>query len=310
MLNPRISLEQWRALVAVVESGSYAQAAEEVHKTQSSVSYAVQKIEQLLDLKLFERRGRRAILTSAGEALYRRARTLLERADALERSAAELGADWDPELRIAVDIVFPTWALLQSLNRFSGERPLTRVQLYETVLGGTDEALYERAVDLAISTAIPQGFSGDPLIRLRFIAAAHPEHPLHKLGHPLTLDDLSEHRHLVIRDNAQKHTRDSGGWFGAGQRWTVSHKATQIAAACAGMGFAWFPEHAIASELRAGTLKPLPLREGSERFGQLYLIFADADFPGSSARRMAEILREDVARLCAGHEQDGKMPAG
>ncbi|HET6565974.1 MAG TPA: LysR family transcriptional regulator [Xanthomonadales bacterium] len=299
MLNPKISLEQWRAFIAVIEAGGYAQAAETVFKTQSSVSYAVQRIEQLLDLRLFEKQGRRSVLTPAGQALYLRAKNLLERADALEQGAQSLREDWDPEVRLAVDIVFPTWALLHSLDRFSNEHPLTRVQLYETVLGGTDEALLERAVDLAISTAIPQGFTGDPLIRLRFIAAAHPDHPLHQLDRPLTLDDLGQHRHLVIRDNAIKYTRETGSWLGAERRWTVSHKGTQIAAACRGMGFAWFPEHAIANELKEGSLKPLPMREGAERFGQLYLIFADADFPTASATRMAEILREDVERLCS-----------
>jgi len=298
MLNPKISLEQWRAFIAVIESGGYAQAAEVVFKTQSSVSYAVQKIEQLLDLRLFEKQGRRSVLTPAGQALYLRAKNLLERADALEQGAASLRKNWDPELRLAVDIVFPTWALLRCLDRFSQERPQTRVQLHETVLGGTDEALYQRAVDLAITTAIPQGFTGDPLIRLRFIAAAHPDHALHHLGHQLTLDDLRDHRHLVIRDSAIKLPRDSGGWFGAEQRWTVSHKATQIAAACAGMGFAWFPEHAIRRELDAGTLKPLDMREGGERFAETYLIFTDPDFPTASAVRMAEIIRDNLAELC------------
>lgn len=298
MTNPKISLEQWRALVAVVEAGGYAQAAKRLHKTQSSVSYAVQKIEQLLELQLFERRGRKAVLTPAGEVLFRRAQNLLDRAGALERGAAELGADWEPELRLAVEIVFPTWLLLHSLQRFGEERPRTHVQLFETVLGGTDEALFERAVDLAISTHVPQGFSGDPLLRMRFVAAAHPEHPLHRLGRSLTLDDLREHRHLLVRDSAVQRTRDSGGWFGADQRWTVSHKATQIAAACMGLGFAWFPEDAIRRELEGGSLKPLPMREGAERFAELYLVFADPDFPSASAVRMAEILRRDVARLC------------
>lgn len=298
MLNPRITLEQWRAFIAVVEAGGYAQAAEQVHKTQSSVSYSVQKVEQLLDLQLFSKQGRKSVLTPAGEMLYRRAKNLMQRAGALEQGAADLRHDWDPELRLAVDIIFPTWVLLQSLKKFGAERQQTRVQVYETVLGGTDEALYERAVDLAISTYIPQGFSGDPLLRLRLIAAAHPQHPLHQLSRPLTLDDLREHRHLVIRDSAAQLTRDSGGWLGADQRWTVSHKATQIAAACRGLGFAWFPEEAIRNELEGGLLKPLPMREGAERFGEAYLIFADADFPTQSAVRMAEILREDVARLC------------
>ena len=86
------------------------------------------------------------------------------------------------------------------------------MQLYETVLGGMDEALHGRRVDLAITPHVPQGFGGEPLIRLRFVAAAHPDHPLHHLGRPATLDDLSRHRHLVIRDSATERPRDSGGW--------------------------------------------------------------------------------------------------
>lgn len=297
-MNPRVSLDQWRAFIAVVETGGFMQAADQVHKTQSSVSYAVRKIEQLLEVSLFEKQGRKAVLTPAGEALYRRSKNLLERAGALEQGAARLGEDWDPELRLAVDIAYPTWALLHSMQRFGDERPQTRIQLYETVLGGTDEALHKRAVDLAISTHVPQGFSGDALLRLRFIAAAHHDHPLHRLGRLLTLDDLREHRHLFIRDSAAQRTRESGGWLGADQRWTVSHKATQIAAACQGLGFAWFPEDSIRRELDDGSLKPLPMREGAERFGQAYLIFADPDFPSSSAVRMAEILKDDVLKLC------------
>lgn len=294
MLTPRVALEQWRAFIAVVEAGGYAQAAEAIHKTQSSVSYAVQKIEQQLDVQLFDKQGRRAVLTPAGAVLYRRAKSVVDRANALERGAAELGAGWEPELRLAVDIIYPTWALLSALACFGDERPQTRIQLHETVLGGTDEALYEGTVDLAVSTYIPQGFSGDPLMRVRFIAAAHPDHPLHRLGRDLTLDDLRDNRHLVIRDSAVQRTRDSGGWSGAEQVWTVTNKATQIAAACRGMGFAWFPEHAIRDELAGGTLKPLPLRDGAERFSELYLIFADPESPPSGAVRMAEILRSSA----------------
>ena len=297
-MQMKVALDQWRSFIAVVDAGGYAPAAEAVHKTQSSVSYAVQRIEQALNVKLFEKQGRKAVLTPAGQVLYRRAKHLVEQAGALEQGAAELGPDWQPELRLAVEIVFPTWALLQSLERFGQEHPQTRVQLYETVLGGGDEALFERRVDLAVTPHIPQGFAGDPLLRVRFVAAAHPGHALHQLHRPVTLDDLRTHRHLVVRDSAVQHTRDGGGWFGAEQRWTVSNKATQIAAACMGMGFAWFPEHAIRAELDQGRLKPLPMREGGERFAEIYLVFADPDFPSAAALRMAQILREDVARLC------------
>ncbi len=308
MSSPRISLEQWRALVAVVEAGGYAQAAGQIHKTQSTVSYAVQKIEQQLDVKLFEIKGRKAVLTPAGQVLYRRAQLLLERAASLERGAQSFAAGWEPEVRIAVEILFPTWVLLRSLERFAGKRPEIRVQLHETVLGGTDEILLEKRVDFAVTPFVAQGSVGTPLMRLRTIAAAHPDHPLHHLGRPVTLDDLREHRQLVIRDSAVHRTRESGAWLGAEQRWTVSHKATQIAAACMGLGFAWFGEETIRRELEAGELKPLPMQEGGERFGQFYLVFADPENPGKAATRLAEILKEDVAKVCREEEREAPRP--
>jgi DNA-binding transcriptional LysR family regulator len=299
MSQAKITLEQWRALTSVVESGGYAQAAEALHKTQSTITYAVQKIESLLGLKIFEIQGRKAQLTREGEVLYRRAQTLLSEAAALERGAAGLAAGWESEIKLAAEVVFPTWLLLQCFERFAQERPDIRVQLHETVLGGTDEALIERKVDFAIAAHIPGGFIGDPLMRVRFVAAVRADHPLLKLGRELTYRDLRPYRQLVIRDSAHNRIRESGAWLGADQRWTVSHKATQIAAAKMGLGFAWFAEETIRAELERGELKRLPMREGGERYAELYLVFADRDYPGRGAWRLAEIIREHVRDMCA-----------
>jgi DNA-binding transcriptional LysR family regulator len=300
--HPRISLEQWRSLLAVVEAGGYAQAAEALHKSQSAVTYAVQKMESLLGVKVFEVIGRKAHLTATGEVLYRRAKALLEEAGALESAAGSLAAGWEPELRLAVEIIFPTWLLLECFARFGAERPETRLELYETVLSGTEEALLQRKVDLAISSSVPAGFTGDPLMQLKFIVAAHPDHPLHQLGRDLTLQDLRKYRHLVIRDSGSQ--RRGGTWLGAEQVWTVSHKATSIHAAAMGLGFAWFPEYTVKAELERGTLKALPLREGAERWASLYLVFADRDYAGPGALRLADIIRDGVSEQCRklGHE--------
>lgn len=294
---PHITLEQWRALIAVIEAGGYAQAAGKMHKSQSSMTYAVQKIESLLNLKVFEIRGRKAVVTDAGQVLYRRARTLMEEALALERGAGAMAEGWQPELAIAAEILFPTWLMLECLAEFSRERPETRLELHETVLGGTDEALASGKVDLAICTEVPRGHVGDPLMQMRAIAVAHPDHPLHQLGRPLTQQDLRRHRHILIRDSGALRNRVVA-WQGAEQRLTVSNKATFIRALTMGMGFAWFPEDAIREELQQGLLKPLPLREGREKFSQLYLVFADRDYAGRDAHRLAEILRMRIAALC------------
>jgi len=304
MPHPRISLEQWRSLLAVVDSGGYAHAAAALHKSQSAVTYAVQKMESLLGVKVFEVIGRKAHLTPMGEVLYRRAKALLEEAGALERAAGSLAAGWEPELKVAVEIIFPTWLLLECFATFAAEHAETRLELYETVLSGTEEALLERRVDLAIASSVPGGFSGDPLMQLKFIVAAHPEHPLHKLSRELTLQDLRKHRHLVIRDTGSQ--RRGGTWLGAEQVWTVSHKATSIHAATLGLGFAWYPEETVKQELANGTLKALPMREGSERWATLYLVFADRDYAGPGALRLAEIIRKSVSEEC---RKAGQEPA-
>jgi len=303
--HPRISLEQWRALLAVVDAGGYAQAAASLHKSQSSVTYAVQKLESLLGVKAFKVVGRKAQLTPGGEVLYRRAKALLEEAGALEGAAGSLAAGWESELRIAAEIIFPTWLLLQCCAQFSSEQPQTRLELYETVLGGTEEALQQRRVDLAICSQIPAGFTGDPLMRLRFIPVAHPEHALHRLGRELTMQDLRRHRHVIIRDSGSQ--RRSGSWVGAEQSWTVSQKATSIRAVSMGAGFAWYPDDTIRGELDRGELKQLPMREGKERWAELYLVYADRDYAGPGALRLAQLLREQVAQQCRKHAAEQRL---
>jgi DNA-binding transcriptional LysR family regulator len=293
----KVSLDQWATLVSVVESGGYAKAAERLHKSQSTLTYAIQKLEQMVGVKAFEIRGRKAVLTPAGEVLYRRGKSLVEEAARLERAAGELAQGWEPEIRLAVEIIFPTWLLLRCLERFAGERPETRIDLLETVLGGNEEALVQGKVHFAIGPVVPAGFIGDVLMPVRFLCMAAPDHPLHRLGRPATLDDLRQHRHLAIRDSGEQRTA-RGAWLNE-NRWTVSGKATSIRAAVMGLGYAWYPEDSVREELERGTLKPLPLLEGGERAATLHLVYADRDTAGPGTRRLAQIIQEETRTACS-----------
>ncbi|HCS63314.1 MAG TPA: LysR family transcriptional regulator, partial [Cellvibrio sp.] len=83
----KVTLEQWRALLAVIDAGGYAKAAELLNKSQSAVSYAISQLETALSVKVFQLQGRKAVASPAGELLYRRAKQLLEQAERLEKSA-------------------------------------------------------------------------------------------------------------------------------------------------------------------------------------------------------------------------------
>jgi DNA-binding transcriptional LysR family regulator len=291
---PHITLEQWQSLIAVVDASGYAQAAEKLCKSQSAITYAVKKIESLLEIKAFEIQGRKAILTPTGQMLYRRALALIDEANGLERAAHRLSAGWEPVITIAAEVLFPSQMLLHCLERFGQESPHTRIELIESVLGGTSDALMKGEVDLAISPQLPPGFLGDLLMRVQLLAVAYAGHPLHQLGRKLSYLDLETYRHIVVRDSGSKRDQKAVT-VEVDQRWTVSHVATSIHAVSKGYGFAWLPEQHIGEELRTGLLKPLPLREGGVREIPLYLIIASPDFAGPGVRRLKEIIRESVS---------------
>ncbi|MDI1309715.1 MAG: LysR family transcriptional regulator [Methylotenera sp.] len=293
-MTPNITLEQWRTLISIVEAGGYAQAAEVMFKSQSAVTYAVQKIESVLGVKVFEIQGRKAMLTPTGQMLYRRALALVNEASELEQAAHALSAGWEANINIAAEILFPPQLLLSCVQKFGIESPCTRIELIESVIGGTAEALLKGEADIAISPQPPPGFLGSLLMRIKITAVAHTDHPLHHLGHSLTYKDLRAYRHLVVRDSSKTRGK-SPAIVDVDQRWTVSQIATSIQAVSMGYGFAWLPEEHIKQELEAGLLKPLPLLEGGSREVPLYLVIANPDFAGPGIRRLAEIIKNSVA---------------
>jgi len=290
MSIPRITLDQWSALAAVVEAGGYAKAAERLHKSQSSVTYAVQQLQSQLGVKAFEIAGRKAVLTPTGDLLYRRARYLLDDAAALEEASKRLSSGWEAEIAIAVEVLFPNPLVLQCLAKLAAESPHTRVEVVETVIGHQTDLLSTRRVDLALFPLVPAGFGGESVMHMRFLLVASPEHPLHRLGRKLTRRDLRRYRHITTRESGLE--RKTPRTIEATERWTFSILTSVIEAVRAGHGFASLPEHKIRDELAEGTLKPLPMAESGERLADLYLIFADREHAGPATQRLAEIIRE------------------
>ncbi|WP_043529897.1 LysR family transcriptional regulator [Litchfieldella xinjiangensis] len=294
----RVTLAQWQMLAAVIDHGGFAKAAEAVHKSPSTLNHAVHKLEEQLGVQVLELSGRHVRLTEAGEMLLRRARQLIESAAALEDVAERLSEGLEAEVILAVDQLFPPDALAHALETFSSTYPLIRVQLHETVLNGGIEMLYDARADLVISGLAPQGFLGEPLVSVTFVAVAHPSHALHRLGRELDLRDLEQHRQLVVRDSALRQSMDAG-WLKAEQRWTVSHLDTSIDMLTRGLGFAWVPVTRIGELLAAGDLVPLPLNAGGVREVPMQLFFRDRDRAGPATHALAGALSRAVQQCCA-----------
>lgn len=292
MSNLKVSLEQWRVLQAVVDYGGFAQAAKALHRSQSSISYTISKLQDQLGSKLLHTIGRKAELTEAGEVLLRQSRQLLQGARELEQLADSLQSGWESDINLVVDAAYPTNRLIEVLKEFEPTSQGTRVQLKEVVLSGAEDALRDGSADLVISAFVPEGFLGDRLIEINFIAVAVPDHDLHQLQSPITTNDLHQALQVIISDSGQVAQRDIG--WQSEHSWSVTKMETAIETVSHGLGFAWLPEHLITRQLENGSLLPLPLQTGQYYQAPLYLICTRPNHMGPATHALNKLFLQNT----------------
>ncbi|MFC4699109.1 LysR family transcriptional regulator [Glaciecola siphonariae] len=288
MYRPKTTLEQWRILQAVVDFGGYAQAADALNKSQSSLNHAVAKLQTMLGVQLLEVIGRKAVLTEAGEVMLRRSRDLTQNVESLELLAHNIHQDWEPEIILAVDLAYPREALYPVLQAFLPESRGSRIKIKDTVLTGTDDAIKKHEADLAIHMSIPKGFLGEPLCHVEFVLVCHPQHELAQLN-SVEPTALAQHLQIVIADSSDKPD-EKQGWLKSENRWTVSQFDTAIDLLTHNIGFCWLPLYKVKTLLAEKKLQRISVK-GSE-FKQMtaFLICPTPDDKGPGTSLLEKLI--------------------
>ncbi|WP_024303823.1 LysR family transcriptional regulator [Pseudogulbenkiania sp. MAI-1] len=235
----RLSLDALLVLDAIERKGSFAAAAEELHRVPSAITYTVQKLEQDLDIQIFDRSGHRARLTEVGAHLLKDGRYLLDAAAQLEDRVRQQATGWEPELRIAVSDLVPFSALLPLLAEFSQLTCATRLRLQREVLGGTWDALHEGRADLAIGASDqppPGRYQRQPLGTVPFVFAVAPLHPLADHAEPIPLHVIRKHRVVAVGDTSRQLPARSSSLLEGQDVLTVGTLADKLQAQLAGLG--------------------------------------------------------------------------
>jgi DNA-binding transcriptional LysR family regulator len=255
-----LTLESLQLVDAIARRGSFAGAAEELGRAPSAVTYAARRLEDELDVLLFDRRGYRARLTPAGEELLREGRQLLAAAEDLRRRVQRVAKGWERELRIALDSLIPFARLLPLLEAFCGTAP-TQLKITHEVLGGTWDALVAGRCDLAIGASAGTPAAGHGAgCRARhfgdvqFVFAVAPGHPLAAAAAPLSAAQMRAHRQIVVGDTSQQLAPRTVGLLGAADSITVPSMTDKIAAQAAGLGAGYVPLHLVRGHLARGEL--------------------------------------------------------
>lgn len=254
----KLTFEALEVLDAIDRRGSFAAAAEELHRVPSAITYSVQQAEEALDVLLFDRRGHRARLTEAGRELLDEGRHLLRAAADLECRVRQVAKGWEAELRIAVDTLIGMEKLYGIVTEFYEANTGTRLRFLHEVLGGTWDAMASGRADLAIGATgdAPSGaaYTARPLGHVEMVLVAAPWHPLAKAPGPVTEAMLLEHRAVSIADSSRLLPPRTAGLLSGQDVLTVPSLDAKVAAHVAGLGIGWLPRWIAEREAWAGRL--------------------------------------------------------
>jgi DNA-binding transcriptional LysR family regulator len=257
-IKTSLNLDALIVLDAIARKQSFAAAAEDLHRVPSSVTYVVQKLENNLQVRLFDRSGHRAQLTAAGRTLLEEGRHLMDMADAITRRVRRIDTGWESEFRIAFSDLLPRDRLLELCEEFYAIAPDTRLSLSSEVLAGAWDALLSGRADFVIGAdgdgPTSGGFTSRVLGEVEFVFALSPHHPLASLPQPLRNSDIRRHRAVAVADSSRSLPSRTYGILAGQPVLTVPSLDLKRLAHIKALGIGYLPLHLIGDDLDSGRL--------------------------------------------------------
>ena len=257
-MHTAITIDALKVLDAIDRKGSFAGAAGELFRVPSAISYTVQKLEEDLNVSIFDRSGHKAVLTPAGRYLLEEGRSLLEAAENLAHTTRQVAEGWETRLRIGFNSLMPADCLFPAIEAFYQLGVPVDVQIVEEVFAGAWDALQSRRVDIIVGAdqlSKPAGnFATKALGEVPFVFAVAANHPLASAEEPLAEADIARYPAAVAADTSRSLPPGHAGIFRRQRTLTVSNIDQKIAVQEAGLGVGWLPEPRIREQLSRGSL--------------------------------------------------------
>ncbi|MEM9190307.1 MAG: LysR family transcriptional regulator [Myxococcota bacterium] len=257
-----------QTLLAVVDGGSHAAAAERLHVTASAVSQQIKLLERRLEVPVFERVGRRSVLTADGERLVERVRPLLADIGVAVERHQERHRALAGTVRIGSATGFFAAWLRPRLVPFLHEHPRVRLAARFTLLSRLPIDLAAGELDLGISVGLPDHpqLEAAPLYRQEFIAVGSAARLADKTE--FTAAELRAESFVVFDHDEFMHRNWWRRVFGAKEPLPdrIAHEIGNIFELRAfmeeGFGIAILPRFFVQEAIDAGRVRRLtPLNE-------------------------------------------------
>jgi len=247
-----MEMHQLRYVVAVARAGNFSRAAEQCHVAQPSLSQQIQKLEDELGERLFDRMKREAKLTAHGEVFLRRAVRILEEVDAARREAADAQELLRGTLTIGVLPTVAPYLLPEVMAGFAEEFPGVEIVVQEDTTARLLKLVHGYEVDFALASQPIQ----DERLEVRELFAEELRLALPP-GHPLTrkravaVGDLEAERFIVMKEGHCLGDQVLGFCDRSDLKPRISFRSAQLetiqALVCAGVGISLIPAMAAQS---------------------------------------------------------------
>jgi DNA-binding transcriptional LysR family regulator len=293
-----VSLDQLRTFIAAADEGSFSAAGRRLQRAQSVVSQTLANLEGQLGVKLFDRSGHLPVLTDQGRALLADARAVACGIDLLKARAKSFAGGLEPELSMAVDVMFPDAIFTAAVAAFQKQFPATLLRfdiessaVIEPVLDG------RCAVGVVGSWAqVPPQLTHEPLLTIRAPTVVSPKHPLATRRRPIPTTALAQHIQLSHVDPSDI-ARGYGTRMNFPRIWRLSHLGAKLAFLRAGFGFGSLPLHLVEADLASGALVQIATEDAPQggHVIAMWAVYRTDSPPGPAGRWFIDRLKQEQA---------------
>ncbi|MCE3603910.1 LysR family transcriptional regulator [Massilia sp. P8910] len=256
-----MSMDQLRTFIAAADEGSFSAAGRKLRRAQSVVSTTLANLELQVGFALFERTGRYPRLTEAGRAMLELARTAAHGMDEFKAKARSLAEGLEPELAVAVDVMYPIANLTAAVQAFHAAFPSTPLRLYVEALGAVLQPLLDGNCRVAVIGSLPEipaGCASEFLLSVAAVTVVAPTHPLAALQGMVPRSAAAEHIQLVLTDRSSLTAGRNFGVVSA-RAWRLADLGAKHAFLRAGLGWGHMPLHMVEADIRSGALVPIQI---------------------------------------------------
>lgn len=284
----KTTIDQWLVLKTVVEENGFSAAAKVLNRSQSTISYAITKLQSQLNVQLISVEGKRCELTPAGRNLLQRAYPLLSDFANLEQTAGYLADGIEANITLSVDSIFPKDILFTAITRFSQRFPLTQVDLKEHFrLLPSDNTQFDIAICVSEDGLIP----GPKLLEVSLVPVAHQDHPIfatQQTAYPI--EWLHNYKQIFYQNSLRSQLEDMPNV--PQNTWSVSSIDSAIAAIKCNLCYGWLPRHNVTELLESGVFREIQLSQPHAYDIPLYLVGYNLTLKGVAVEYLKQMLIE------------------